>query len=112
MKNKAYSLNVVLEILAIKMGNYTMTKGVFMYNLRRLGILIQKNGSNYPPQDYIDKGWFIPKTVVVNQLGFYKPCLSAEGIQWLRDHWIEKIKETEYVYWFINYPNYLNDLRD
>lgn len=107
---KPIGLKEALDMQPIIMGTYKMTKGVFMYNLRRLGILEQRNGSNYPPQEYIDAGWFVPKTVVVNQLGFYKPCLSEKGIRWLRDNWLYKIKQNEYDYWQFKYPQYLNDL--
>lgn len=110
MQNKAYSLNEVLEILPIKMGKYIMTKGVLMYNLRMLGLLEHKNGSNYPPQEYVAAGWFVPKVVVVNQLGFYKPCLSEKGIMWLKTNWLFRIKKCEYEYWKLKYPKHLNDL--
>jgi hypothetical protein len=103
-------LKEALKILNIKMGTYTMTKGVFMFNLRRLGLLEKINSTNYPPKEYIDAGWFVDKKVVVNHMGFYKPCLSEKGIKWLRDNWLNKIKQSEYEYWQENFSNYLNDL--
>lgn len=107
---KPFSLKEVVEILSIKMGTYTMKKGVFMDNLRKLGLLEKRDGSNYPPKEYVDAGWFIPKKVIVNQLGFYKPCLSQKGINWIRDNWLYKIKQSEYEYWKNKYPQYLDDL--
>jgi len=110
IQTKAITLREALAILSIKIGVYKMTIGVFMYNLRILGLLEKRNGSNYPPKEYVEGGWFVPKTVVVNQIGFYKPCLSEKGINWLRDNWLNKIKQNEYEYWQFKYPKYLDDL--
>jgi hypothetical protein len=107
---KPIGLTEVLEILPIYMGTYKMTKGVFMFNLRQLGLLEKRNGSNYPPKEYVDAGWFVDKKVIVNHMGFYKPCLSEKGIKWLRDYWIYKIKQSEYEYWQENFPKDLDDL--